>query len=214
MARIGPDKRAPPPDDTERGKPAKVTKVLKSEVVIVSDAASPMSSPAARAPTRTGALAGLAASAVPAQSQFHAMQQPTVRYRSHLQYGLGVAPPMTAPGYAYGFATPTSGVMPPPGFQFPGAGFQAGPGLRPRCPASLDHQDYLEGVPCPSHGEKDPHAGKPNCDLTVDEDEEFIPIDSDGEDGSDCKIISIICRLCNTFLRRVFFQVHRFFTIF
>ena len=47
VVRIGPDKRAPPPDDTERGKPAKVTKVPKSEVVIVSDAASPMSSPAA-----------------------------------------------------------------------------------------------------------------------------------------------------------------------
>ena len=46
MARIGPDKRAPPPDDTERGKPAKVTKVPKSEVVIVSDTASPLSSPA------------------------------------------------------------------------------------------------------------------------------------------------------------------------
>ena len=64
MARIGPDKRAPPPDDTERGKPAKVTKVLKSEIVVMSDAASPMTSPAARAPTRTGALASLAASAV------------------------------------------------------------------------------------------------------------------------------------------------------
>ena len=47
VVRIGPDKRAPPPDDTERGKLAKVTKVPKSEVVIVSDAASPMSSPTA-----------------------------------------------------------------------------------------------------------------------------------------------------------------------
>ena len=48
VARIGRDvqKRAPPPDDTERGKPAKVTKVLKSEVVIVSDTPSPLSSPA------------------------------------------------------------------------------------------------------------------------------------------------------------------------
>ena len=46
VVRTGPDKRAPPPDDTERGKPAKVTKVPKSEVVIVSDAASPLSSPA------------------------------------------------------------------------------------------------------------------------------------------------------------------------
>ena len=47
VLRIGPDKRAPPPDDTERGKPAKVTKVPKSEVVVVSDTASPMTSPAA-----------------------------------------------------------------------------------------------------------------------------------------------------------------------
>ena len=46
VARIGPDKRAPSQDDTERGKLAKVTKVPKSEVVIVSDAASPMTSPA------------------------------------------------------------------------------------------------------------------------------------------------------------------------
>ena len=75
VVRISPNKRAPPPDDTERGKPAKVTKVLKSEVVIMSDAASPMTSPAARAPTGTGALTSLAASAVPVQGQFHAMQQ-------------------------------------------------------------------------------------------------------------------------------------------
>ena len=47
MVRIGPDKRAPPPDDTERGKLAKVTKLPKLEVVIVSDTASPMTSPAA-----------------------------------------------------------------------------------------------------------------------------------------------------------------------
>ena len=49
--------------------------------------------------------------------------------------------------------------MPPPGFQFPGAGFQAGSGLRPRRPAGQDYQDYLEGVPRSSHGEKDIHAG-------------------------------------------------------
>ena len=47
MVKIGPDKRAPPSDDTERGKPAKVTKVPKSEVMIVSDTASPLSSPTA-----------------------------------------------------------------------------------------------------------------------------------------------------------------------
>ena len=46
VVRIGPDKRAPPPD-TERGKSAKVTKVPKLEVVVVSDTASPMTSPAA-----------------------------------------------------------------------------------------------------------------------------------------------------------------------
>ena len=148
---------------------AKVTKVPKSEVVIVSDTASPLSSPTARASTRTGALTGLAALAVLAQSQFHAMQQPTIRYGSHLQYGLGAATHMTAPGYTYGFPVPSSGVMPPPGFQFPWAGFQAGPGPRPRHPASQDHQDYLEGVPHSSHGEKDPHASEPNRDLTVDE---------------------------------------------
>ena len=146
VVRIGPDKRAPPPDDTERGKPAKVTKVPKSEVVIMLDAASPMTSPAAQAPTGTSALAGLVASAVPAQGQFHAMQQPAIRYGSHLQYGLGAASPMTAPGYTYGFPMPTSGVMPPPGFQFPGAGFQAGLGPHPGRPASLDQQDYLEGA--------------------------------------------------------------------
>ena len=99
---------------------------------------------------------------------------------------------MTAPGYTYGFLTPTSGVMPPPGFQFPGAGFQAGPGPCPRCPASLDQQDYLEGAPCPSHSEKNPHAGEANRDLTVDEGEEFIPIDEDGEDSSDCEIVEVV----------------------
>ena len=99
---------------------------------------------------------------------------------------------MTAPGYAYGFPMPTSGVMPPPGFQFPGAGFQAGLGPHPGCPASLDHQDYPEGVPHPSHSEKDPHAGEPNHDLTVDEAEDLIPIDSDSKDGSDCEIIEVM----------------------
>ena len=192
VVRIGSDKRAPPPDNTERGKPARVTKVPKSEVVIVSDAASPMTSPAIRAPTRTSALASLAASAVPAQGQFQAMQQPVIHYGSHLQYGLGAASPMTAPGYTYGFPTLTSRVMPPPGFQFPGAGFQAGPGPCPRCLADLDQQDYLEGAPHPSHSEKNPHAGEANRDLTVDEGEEFFPIDSDGEDGSDCKIIEVM----------------------
>ena len=192
VARIGPDKRAPPTDDTERGKPAKVTKVPKLEVVIVSDTASPLSSPAARASTRTGALAGLAALAALAQSQFHAMQQPTVRYGSHPQYGLKAAAHLAAPGYAYGFLAPSGRVMPPSGFQFPGAGFQAGPGPCPRCPASQDHQDYLEGVPRPSHSEKDPHAGEPNRDLTVDEAEELIPIDTDDEDGSNCEIIEVV----------------------
>ena len=192
MVRIGLNKRAPPQDDTERGKPAKVTKVPKSEVVIVLDTASPMTSPAVQAPTGTGALTGLAASAVPAQGQFHAIQQPAICYRSHLQYGLRVASPMTAPGYTYGFPTLTSGVMPPPGFQFPVAGFQAGPGSCPRHPAGLDQQDYLEGAPHPSHSEKNPHAGEANRDLTVDEGEEFIPIDSDGEDGSDCKIVEVM----------------------
>ena len=99
---------------------------------------------------------------------------------------------MTAPGYTYGFPMPTSRVMPPPGFQFPGAGFQAGSGPHPRCPASLDQQDYLEGVPRPSHSKKNPHAGEANCDLTVDEGEEFIPIDEDGEDNSDCEIIEVV----------------------
>ena len=99
---------------------------------------------------------------------------------------------MTAPGYAYGFPTPSSRVMPPPGFQFPGVGFQAGPGLHPGHPAGQDHQDYLEGAPPPSHGEKDPHAGEPNHDLTVDEAEELIPIDTDGKDGSDCEIIEVV----------------------
>ena len=192
MARIGPNKRAPPPDDTERGKPAKVTKVPKSEVVIVLDTASPMTSPAVRAPTRTGALTGLAASVVLARGQFHAMQQPAIHYGSHLQYGLRAASPMTAPGYTYGFPTLTSRVMPPPGFQFPGVGFQAGPGPRPGCPASLDQQDYLGWAPRPSHSEKNPHTGQANHDPTVDEGEDFIPIDSDGEDGSDFEIVEVM----------------------
>ena len=190
VARIGPDKRAPPPDDTERGKLAKVTEVPKSEVVIISDTASPLSSPVARASTGTGALASLAASAALVQSQFHAMQQLAVRYRSHPQYGLGAAAHLGAPGYTYGFPAPSGGVMPPPGFQFPGVGFQAGPGPHPWSPAGKDHQDYLEGVPHPSHGEKDPHAGEPNHDLTADEAEELI--DMDGEDGSDYEIIEVV----------------------
>ena len=93
VARIGPDKRAPPSDNTERGKPAKVTKVPKSEVMIISDTASPLLSPAARASTRSGTLAGLAASAAVAQSQFHTMHQPAVCYGSLPQYGLRVATP-------------------------------------------------------------------------------------------------------------------------
>ena len=169
-----------------------MTKVPKSEVVVISDAASPMTSPAVRAPTRTGALAGLVASAVPVQGQFHSMQQPAIHYRSHLQYGLGAASPMTAPGYTYGFPMPTSRVMPPPGFQFLGAGFQAGPGPCPGHLAGLDQQDYLKGAPHPSHSEKNPHAGEANRDLTVDEGEDFIPIDSDGEDGSDCEIVEVV----------------------
>ena len=82
--------------------------------------------------------------------------------------------------------------MPPPGFQFPGTGFQAGPGLHPGCPAGKDHQDYLEGSPQPSHGKKDPHAGESDGDLTADKAEELIPIDTDGEDGSDCEIIEVM----------------------
>ena len=120
------------------------------------------------------------------------MQQPAIRYGSHLQYGFGAASPMTAPGYTYGFPTPTSGLMPPPGFQFPGAGFQAGPGLCPGHPAGLDQQDYLEGAPRPSHNEKNPCASEASRDLTVDEVEEFIPIDSDGKDGSDCEIVEVM----------------------
>ena len=82
--------------------------------------------------------------------------------------------------------------MPPPGFQFAGAGFQARPGPRSRCLAGLDQQDYLEGAPHPSHSEKNPHASEANCDLTVDKGEEFIPIDEDGEDNSDCEIIEVV----------------------
>ena len=99
---------------------------------------------------------------------------------------------MTAPGYTYGFPMPSSGVMPPPGFQFPGAGFQAGLGPCLRCPAGLDQPDYLEGVPRPSHSEKNPHVGEANRDLTVDKGEEFIPIDEDSEDNSDCEIIQVV----------------------
>ena len=126
VVRIGPDKRAPPPNDTERGKPAKVAKVPKSEVVVVSDTASPMTSPAAQAPTGTGALAGLAASAMLMQGQFHAMQQPAIRYGSHLQYGFRAASPMTAPEYTYGFPMLTSRVMPAPASNFQGQVFRLG----------------------------------------------------------------------------------------
>ena len=123
---------------------------------------------------------------------------PPICYGSHLQYGLRAAAPMTAPGYAYGFPMLSSGVMPAPGFQFPVVGFQAGPGPHPRCLASQDHQDYLEGAPHPSHGKKDVHAGEPNCDLTVDEAEELIPIDTDSKDGSDCEIIEVVDSLLVT----------------
>ena len=47
-------------------------------------------------------------------------------------------------------------------------------------------------MPHPSHSEKNPHTGEANRDLTVDEGEEFIPIDSDGKDGSDCEIIEVV----------------------
>ena len=55
VTRIGPDvqKRAPPPDNTERGKLAKVMKVPKSEIVIISDTPSPLSSPTAWPSTGT-----------------------------------------------------------------------------------------------------------------------------------------------------------------
>ena len=86
--------------------------------------------------------------------------------------------------------------MPPPGFQFPGAGFQAGSGLRPRCPVGQDYQDYLEGAPRSSHGKKDPHAGvagsDPEGDLIIDETEELIPIDTNGGGGSHCEIIEVV----------------------
>ena len=47
-------------------------------------------------------------------------------------------------------------------------------------------------MPCPSHSEKNPYASEANRDLTVDEGEEFIPIDSDGNDGSDCEIVEVV----------------------
>ena len=85
VARIGPDvqKMAPPPGNTERGKPAKVTKVPKSEVVVISDTPSPLSSPAAWPSTGTSTHAGPMASVVLAQSQLHAMQQSAGHYGSH-----------------------------------------------------------------------------------------------------------------------------------
>ena len=109
MARIGPNKRAPPPDDTERGKPAKVTKVLKSEVVVMSDAASPMTSPATRAPTE--------------QVLSPAWQFQQCRHKvnsmpcSSPPYIMEVISNMVSkqllPWYTYGFPTLTSRVMPP-----------------------------------------------------------------------------------------------------
>ena len=177
---------------------AKVTKVPKSEVVIVSDTPSHLSSPTTRSSTGTGAYASLVASSALVQSQFCVMQQSAGHYRSHPQYGLGVATHLATPGYTFGFPVPGGRVMPLPGFQFPGAGFQAGPGPRPGHPAGQDYQDYqdyLEGVPHPSHGKKDPHAGEPKGDLIVDEAEELIPIDMDGEDGSECEIIEVVASL-------------------
>ena len=50
----------------------------------------------------------------------------------------------------------------------------------------------MRGAPRPSHGEKDPHTSEPKGDLTIDEAEELIPIDTDSEDGSDCEIIEVI----------------------
>ena len=103
---------------------------------------------------------------------------------------------MTTPGNTFGFPALGGGVMPPPGFQFPGVGFQAGSGPCPERPASQDYQDYLEGVPHPSHTEKDPHTSvagsEPEGDLIIHETEELIPIDTDGEGGSDCEIIEVI----------------------
>ena len=74
--------------------------------------------------------------------------------------------------------------------------FRLGQAPHPRCPAGQDYQDYLEGAPCSSHGEKDPHAGvagsEPEGDLIIDETKELIPIDMDGRGSSDCKIIEVI----------------------
>ena len=136
MARIGPDvqKKAPPPDNMERGKPAKVTKVPKSEVVVISDTPSPLSSPAMRPSTGTGAHTSPMASAALAQSQLCVMQQSAGRYRSHPQYGYGAAAHLATPGYTFRFPVPGGTVMPAPGFQFPGAGFQAGSGPCPGHP--------------------------------------------------------------------------------
>ena len=179
-------KRAPPPDDTERGKPAKVTKVPKSEVVVISHTPSPLSSPAVR-PSTSAALA---------QSQLRVMQQFAGHYGSHPQYGYGAAAYLATPGYTFRFPALGGAVMPPPGFQFPGAGFQAGSGPCPGCPAGQDYQDYLEGAPRSSHSEKDPHAGvagsEAEGDLIIDKTEELIPIDTDGRGGSDCEIIEVI----------------------
>ena len=87
------------------------------------------------------------ASAALAQSQLCVMQQSTGHYGSHPQYSFGAVTHLATPGYTFGFPALGGGVMPPPGFQFPGAGFQAGSGLHPGRPASQDYQDYLEGHP-------------------------------------------------------------------
>ena len=198
VARIGPDvqKRAPPPDDTERGKPAKVTKIPKPEVVVVSDTTSPLSISTMWPSTRTSTHAGPMASAALVQSQLRAMQQSAGHYRNHPQYGFGAAAHLATPGYTFGFPVPGGEVMPPPGFQFPGADFQAGPGPHPGHLAGQDYQDYLEGAPHSSHGEKDPHASvagsEPEGTLIIDETEELIPIDTDGRGSSDCEIIEVV----------------------
>ena len=143
-------------------------------------------------------MPALMASAALVQSQLCAMQQSAGRYGSHPQYGFGAATYLATPGYTFGFPVLGGGVMPPPGFQFPGAGFQAGSGLCPRCPAGQDYQDYLEGAPRSSHSEKDPHASEPEGDLIIDETEELIPIDTDSEDGSECEIIEVVTSLLVT----------------
>ena len=125
------------------------------------------------------------------------MQQSTGHYGSHPQYGYGAAAAhLATPGYTFRFPVLGGTVMPPPGFQFPGAGFQAASGPCPGCPASQDYQDYLEGAPHSSHSKKDPHASvagsEPEGDLIIDKTEELIPIDMDGGGSSNCKIIEVV----------------------